>query len=82
MSTTMFPVESSNLAAVGYVEDERVLYVTFRNGNEYRYFDVPPEKYAGIFEAPSAGAYFHSEIRPHHRAERIVRKEKHDGDEG
>jgi hypothetical protein len=67
---TLFPVRSGNLHSAGYDETARQLVVRFHNGKRFRYMDVPPEKYAGIFEAPSAGRYFATEIRPYHTSVR------------
>jgi len=35
------PVESSALQAAAYAESQALLYVLFRSGDLYRYFDVP-----------------------------------------
>ena len=35
-------VQSSALQAAGYAEGEALLYLLFRSGEIYRYFDVPP----------------------------------------
>lgn len=57
------------MQAVGYDEGSRTLSVRFRNGL-FHYQDVPPEKYAGLFESPSAGSFFATEIKPYHTATR------------
>ena len=35
------PVESSALQAAAYAESQALLYLLFRSGEVYRYFDVP-----------------------------------------
>lgn len=57
------PVESEALTSVGYDPDRRMLEVEFESGAVYRYYDVPPELYAGLMTAPSRGEYFAHHIR-------------------
>ncbi len=56
-------LESSTLASVLYLPDERELEAEFRSGKIYRYFDVPPQTYHELLAAPSKGIYFNSNIR-------------------
>jgi KTSC domain len=68
----MVPVESTSIQLVGYDEDARELYVQFRlRGRTYVYFDVPPEAYAALLEAPSKGRYLNFEIKPYHEYRRV-----------
>ena len=68
----MVPVESTSIELVGYDEDARELYVRFLNrGRTYVYFDVPPEAYAALLDAPSKGRYLNFEIKPYHRYRRV-----------
>lgn len=64
----MTPVESSNLEAVGYDADAKVLRVQFKNLATYEYANVPPEAYAGLMGAKSKGAYLASIIKPNYTA--------------
>jgi hypothetical protein len=57
------PVESSNIAAVGYDEDAEVLYIEFKSGTTYTYEDVPYYIYEELLGAESIGSYFHKNIR-------------------
>lgn len=59
----MTPVSSSNVAAVGYHPDFRRLYVRFKNGQAYRYEDVPAEVYRMLMVADSKGGFIHRVIR-------------------
>ncbi len=64
----MHPVQSSNLEAVGYDEEENLLYVAFnakRNTPRtlYRYFEVAPEVFSDLLNSGSKGQYFHQNIR-------------------
>jgi len=66
----MVPVDSSNLAAVGYDESASILYITFNNGWRYMYFDVPSEIYRGLLNASSKGKYHHAYIKNAYRCQR------------
>jgi len=55
--------ESSALAAVAYESDRQRLQLVFRDGSAYTYFDVPPQIYYALLEAPSKGAYFNRNVR-------------------
>jgi len=49
--------ESSNIAKFGYSEGDQVLYVEFKNGSVYQYFDVPPFIFEQMKVAPSKGQF-------------------------
>jgi hypothetical protein len=57
------PVNSSNVAAVGYDPATARLYVVFRGGTLYAYEGVPPAVHAGLMAAPSKGRYLNDEIK-------------------
>lgn len=67
----MVPVQSSNLAAVGYDPEAKVLRIRFRSDDQWDYADVPAEKHAAMLKAPSVGIYFHSHIKPHYKATKV-----------
>ena len=52
---------SSNLNKVEY--DGKDLYVTFKSGGTYRYDSVPRSIFEGFITAPSAGRYFHMNVK-------------------
>ncbi|MFE5402106.1 KTSC domain-containing protein [Streptomyces sp. NPDC056580] len=56
------PVTSSNIMAIGYDPDSRVLEIEFRSGI-YRYSSVPEAVFEGLMEASSHGRYFAQMIR-------------------
>lgn len=58
----MIPVVSSNLVAVGYDEETMTLRIQFHNGT-YDYYNVPPEVYQGLMNAPSHGKYHAAYIK-------------------
>ena len=51
------PVQSSNLASVGYDPQTATLEVEFLNGSIYQYFSVPESVYNGLINASSKGSY-------------------------
>jgi KTSC domain len=59
----MIPVSSSNIAAIGYSPNNRVLKVDFLKGSSYRYFEVPPPVFQAFQDAPSKGGFLNSVIK-------------------
>jgi hypothetical protein len=57
------PVSSSIIASAGYDTRTGTLEVEFHNGMIYLYFDVPEGVYEELIDAPSAGAFFNSNIK-------------------
>lgn len=57
------PVVSSNLSTVGYDPSTQTMEIEFADGAVYQYFDVPAHIHDGLLSAPSAGQYFHAQIR-------------------
>lgn len=56
-------VKSSNLSQVGYDSETSKLHVAFIGGTVYIYSDVPRNIYEEIIVAPSAGKYFHQNVK-------------------
>lgn len=71
MTIAMTPVESSNLAAVGYDPAQRTLYVEFKGGGLYAYADVPPATHAALMAAPSKGRYLNAEVKGAYAYQRL-----------
>lgn len=67
------PVESSAFWAAAYAEGQALLYLLFRSGEVYRYFDVPRWHYQEFLAADSKGRYFGRNIRGCFRYERMRR---------
>jgi uncharacterized protein len=65
------PVESSNVASIGYDSDTSTLEVEFQSGSVYQYFDVPEHVFDGFVQAPSKGQYLNHEIRDAYRYARM-----------
>jgi hypothetical protein len=64
-------VESGLFTAAAYRPDARQLYLRFRDGNIYRYFDCTAEMYNSFLAAESKGRYFSSHIRNRFRYEQV-----------
>ena len=56
-----------------YDPERRILYLRFRDGDVYRYFNFPPEQYQTFLAADSRGRHFLSNIRDKYRYERLAR---------
>ena len=67
----MKPVNSSNLSAVGYEAQMMQLYVRFRSGALYVYYDVPVRIYEGLMKASSHGKYHDAFIKNAYRYKRL-----------
>jgi len=57
------PVQSRNLASVGYDSSTSTLEIEFNSGGIYQYYGVPQEIYEGLMNAGSKGTYFHQNIK-------------------
>src|SRR5258708_2199221 len=68
-----WPVESSQIASVGYDPAKQVLEIEFKRGNAvYHYAQVSSEVYEELMAAKSVGKFFNAEIRDkflYHRLE-------------
>jgi hypothetical protein len=67
------PFESKLLAASAYDAGKHILWLRFRRGDVYRYFDFPEQQYREFLEAESRGRYFLSYIRNHFRYQRLAK---------
>lgn len=67
----MYPVSSSNVAAVGYDAQNQIVYVQFLNGSTYAYKGVPEHEFENLRTASSVGAYLnrnYKNVYPYERA--------------
>ena len=67
------PLESKLLAASAYDAGKHILYLRFRSGDVYRYFEFPEEQYREFLDADSHGRYFLNYIRNDFRYERLAK---------
>lgn len=65
MMETFIPT-SSHLDRVDYDSETMKMRITFKDLREYEYQGVPYEKWLGIQNARSAGAYFDRQIKGVH----------------
>jgi len=68
---TLQPVNSSNIAAVGYDGASQTLTIEFRSGGTYEFYDVPEAVHQGLTQSSSLGSYFQQEIRGRYRYVRL-----------
>lgn len=65
------PVNSSNIAEVGYDADSQTLGMKFHSGTTYHYAEVPKEKHDELLTAESPGAVFAREIKGKYEARKV-----------
>lgn len=63
MTVETLNVSSSHIESVSYDSETREMTITFADGGEYGYSNVPPETFAGFREAPSKGQFFHRAVK-------------------
>ena len=56
-------VESSHIKSVAYESLGKVLEITFKTGNTYRYEGVSGSLYKGLMESPSKGSFIHGNLK-------------------
>ena len=66
-------LDSKMLASVAYVSEKQILYLRFRTGDVYRYFEFPGEQYREFLNAESRGKYFLANIRTRFHYERMAK---------
>jgi hypothetical protein len=67
------PLESKMLASSAYDAGKRILYLRFRSGDVYRYFEFPGQQYQEFLDAEAHGRYFLSNIKNHFRYDRLAK---------
>ncbi len=67
------PLESKMFLSAAYDAKAQILYLRFRSGDVYRYFEFPDGLYQEFLNAESHGRYFRSHIRDHFRHERMAK---------
>lgn len=67
----MIPVSSSNIASIGYDEQNEQVYVSFLNGSLYVYKGVPLHEYENLMQAPSHGSYLNRSFKNVYPYERL-----------
>lgn len=49
------PVNSTAVAAMGYDDSQEIMFIRYKNGNEYIYHNVPYDTYRHIKDSSSIG---------------------------
>lgn len=57
------PVDSSNIASIGYDANSETLEIEFSSGTIYQYFKVPGRTHSGLMAARSKGSYFNKYLK-------------------
>jgi KTSC domain-containing protein len=70
-SPEMQPVNSSNVAAIGYDSADEVVYVQFLNGSRYAYKGVPEHEFERLKMAASVGSYLNRNFKNVYPYERV-----------
>jgi len=63
MAELSSPLNSTWLKYASYDTDTRELKISMASGQSYNFQDVPQEIYEGLAAAPSAGQYYHQNIK-------------------
>ncbi len=75
MSKPLFTTRSNTISKTAYNEKEKSLDITFRTGNVYRYYNVPPVLWKAfqlnIKSEGSAGSFFNEYIKNNFATEKI-----------
>ena len=61
------------ITSSAYDDGKHILYLRFRRGEVYRYFEFPEQQYRELLDAESRGRYFLSHIRNQFRYERLAK---------
>lgn len=69
--TTLTPVKSSNIAAVGHDPETQELHVKFHSGAVHAYSGVSAEKHQALLAASSIGSHFHKNILKAHKSRKV-----------
>lgn len=59
----MTPVVSSNLSAIGYDAQTKILRVRFKSGGLYEYQNVSPELHSALMRAESKGGFLAKHVK-------------------
>jgi hypothetical protein len=70
---TWVPLESKMLLSAAYDPARHILYLRFRSGDVYRYFDFPDKTYQQFLLAESKGQFFLRDIRNCFRYQRLAK---------
>ena len=58
------PVNSSNVAKVGYSPDQQIIAVEFNNGGLYYYYNCDQGLYDSMLKSSSIGSFIAKQLKP------------------
>lgn len=67
----MHPIASSNIDSAGYDEGNQYLFVAFKGGGNYMYYDVPPWTLGAMVRSDSPGRFLNEQIKPRYRYDKL-----------
>lgn len=65
-------IESSHITGAYYNESSATLYIQFKGGTVYEYYEVPEYVYHEFMSADSKGTYAHQNIFKNYRQQKIA----------
>jgi hypothetical protein len=65
------PVESANIASIGFDKETSTLEIEFLDGAVYQYFDIEERLFTGLVASDAKGAYFAKNIKGIFRYSRV-----------
>jgi hypothetical protein len=68
----MHEVESSNVKAIGYETETKILKVEYLSGLKYEYSDVPANVFDELLNSVSKGKYMNQNIKSQYEGRRVV----------
>ncbi len=66
------PVQSKEIAVVGYDAKKSILEIVFRRGGVYHYEGVPAAVHQQLMKAPSLGTYFTQNIKDSYSYKKVA----------
>lgn len=75
-NTPLLPVYSTNIQAIGYNEQQKILRILFKNGGNYMYFNVEPQIYEQIKTSQSKGKTLNESVVKHKDKYKYIRINK------
>lgn len=68
----LVPVDSSNVAAIGYDPETKDLFVKFKSGITYLYKKVPAVLHEGLMTVASKGQFLNAAIKDKFEYEKVA----------
>ncbi|QRP43071.1 KTSC domain-containing protein [Amycolatopsis sp. FDAARGOS 1241] len=69
---TRLPVDSTNIASIGYDPRTATLEIEFRHGGVYQYSGVAEATTNALLNAPSHGKYFNQHVKDSYVTRRVA----------